>query len=74
MRAFLLLWLVTLCISKYLPKHDLPEVLSGHGFLTRKTLETLNLQELEYRQCERTRKLPGFKVGDGIIDKEKFYR
>lgn len=35
--------------AAYTLRHDLPEALSGHGFLTRKTLEALQLQEQDYR-------------------------
>jgi hypothetical protein len=31
--------------AAYTLRQDLPEALSGHGFLTRKTLEALQLQE-----------------------------
>ena len=61
--------------AAYSLRQDLPEALSGHGFLTRKTLEALQLQEQDYRQCERTRKIPGFRLGEGfLLDKERFYR
>ena len=51
----------------------LPQVLSGHGFMTRIVLEALGLQEMELEQCSRTRTVPGFKLGEGILDVDRFY-
>jgi hypothetical protein len=52
----------------------LPTVLSGHGLVTRMVLDAFDLDELELEQCERTRTVPGFKLGEGILDVRRFYR
>ena len=52
----------------------LPSVLSGHGLVTRMVLDAFDLDELELEQCERTRTVPGFKLGEGILDVNRFYK
>ena len=52
----------------------LPAVLSGHGLVTRMVLDAFDLDELELEQCERTRTVPGFKLGGGILDVTRFYK
>ena len=60
--------------GQYYEQDTLPAVLSGHGLVTRMVLDAFDLDELELEQCERTRTVPGFKLGEGILDVNRFYK